>query len=69
MKAPKHLGLERNDEILSIDVVRELGLLKLKLQIPPRYLTDMLSCLKINGRARRGILPNSLRTSWGRAIH
>jgi hypothetical protein len=69
MKAPKQLGLERNDELLSIDVVRELGLLKLKLQIPPRYLTDMLSCLKINGRARRGILPNSLRTSWGRAIH
>jgi len=34
--------LERHDEILSIDVVRELALLKLKLQIPPRYMTDML---------------------------
>jgi hypothetical protein len=49
MKAPKQLGLERRDEILSIDVVKELALLKLKLQIPPRYFTDMLSCLKVNG--------------------
>ena len=49
MKAPKQLGLERHDEILSIDVLRELALLKLKLQIPPRYFTDMLSCLKVNG--------------------
>ena len=49
MKAPKQLGLDRHDEILSIDVVRELALLKLKLQIPPRYMTDMLLCLKVNG--------------------
>ena len=49
MKAPKLQGLERHDEILSIDVVRELALLKLKLQIPPRYFTDLLSCLKIAG--------------------
>ena len=49
LKAPKQLGLERHDEISSIDVVRELAVLKLKLQIPPRYVTDMLSCLKVNG--------------------
>ena len=49
MKAPKQLGLERRDEIMSIDVVRELALLKLKLQIPPRYMTDMLLCLKVDG--------------------
>lgn len=49
MKAPKQLGLERRDEILSIDLVKELALLKLKLQIPPRYFTDMLSFLKVNG--------------------
>jgi hypothetical protein len=49
MKAPKLLGLERHDEILSIDVVRDLALLKLKLQIPPRHFTDMLSCLKTSG--------------------
>jgi hypothetical protein len=49
MKAPKQQGLERHDQILSIDVDGELALLKLKLQIPPRYFTDMLSCLKVNG--------------------
>jgi hypothetical protein len=49
MKAPKQLGLERHDEILAIDVMGELALLRLKLQIPPRYFTDMLSCLKANG--------------------
>jgi hypothetical protein len=49
MKAPKQLGLERYDKILSIDVVKELALLKLQLQIPPRYFTDMLSCLKVKG--------------------
>jgi len=49
MKAPKQQGLERHDEILSIDVVRELALLKVKLQIQPRCFTDMLSCLKVNG--------------------
>ena len=42
MKAPKQLGLERHDEILALDVVRELALVKLKLQIPPRHITDML---------------------------
>jgi hypothetical protein len=49
MKAPKQQGLERRDQILSVDVESELALLKLKLQIPPRYFTDMLSCLKVNG--------------------
>ena len=49
MRAPKLQGLERNDEIVSIDVVRELALLRLKLQIPPRHFTDMLSCLKVDG--------------------
>jgi hypothetical protein len=49
MQAPKQLGLERHDQILSMDVSRELALLKLKLQVPPRFFTDMLSCLKVNG--------------------
>jgi len=52
MKAPKLQGLERHDEILSIEVVRDLALLKLKLQIPPRYFIDMLSCLKVDGAWR-----------------
>lgn len=49
MTAPKQQGSERDDEIISIDVERELAILKLKLQIPPRYFTDMLSCLKADG--------------------
>jgi hypothetical protein len=49
MTAPKQEGLERDDRIISIDIERELALLKLKLQIPPRHFTDMLSCLKDNG--------------------
>ncbi|MBS0422768.1 MAG: nuclear transport factor 2 family protein [Proteobacteria bacterium] len=49
VKAPKLLGLQRHDEILSIDVARDLALLKLRLQLPSRCVTDMLSCLKANG--------------------
>lgn len=49
MTAPKRQGLERDDQIISIDVERELAIVKLQLQIPPRYFTDMLSCLKANG--------------------
>ena|SRR5204863_1285728 len=49
MKAPIQQGLERDDRVLFIDVEGELALLKLKLQISPRYFTDMLSCLKVNG--------------------
>jgi hypothetical protein len=49
LRAPKQQGLERHDQVLSIEVVRELALLKLKFQIPPRHFTDMLSCLKVNG--------------------
>ena len=47
MKAPKQLGLERHDEILSIDVARDMALLKLRLQIPPRYFIDLLSCARV----------------------
>jgi hypothetical protein len=49
MKAPKQQGFERDDQILSIDVERELAHLKLKLRISPRVFTDMLSCLKVHG--------------------
>lgn len=48
-EAPRKLGLERKDEILSVDVEGNLALVKLKLQMPPRYFTDMLSCLKVGG--------------------
>jgi putative lumazine-binding protein len=49
MRASRPRGFERRDQILSIDVEKDLALLKLKLQVPPRHFTDMLSCLKVNG--------------------
>jgi hypothetical protein len=49
MKAPKQQGQARDDQILSIDIERELALLKVNLQVSPRCFTDMLSCLKVNG--------------------
>jgi len=49
MTDPRRLGLERHDEILSIDVVRELACLKVKLQIPPRHFIDILSCARVAG--------------------
>jgi hypothetical protein len=49
LPAPKQQGAERHDQILSMDVAGELALVKLKLQIPPRHFTDMLSCLKLDG--------------------
>ena len=54
MQSPQQQGAERHDQILSIDVVGELALVKLKLQIPPRHFTDMLSCLKVNGTWKIG---------------
>lgn len=48
-KAPKLQGSVRDDQILSIHVARSMALLQLKLQVPPRRYTDMLSCLKLNG--------------------
>ncbi len=49
IESPKQRGEKRHDEVLSIDMVRELALLKVRLQIPPRRVTDMLSCLKVDG--------------------
>jgi len=49
--SPKSSGLERDDHILSIDVVGpSLAHLKIKCAIPPKYFTDLLSCLKVDGR-------------------
>jgi len=49
MQAPQQLGLARHDEVLSVDVIRDLALVKIRFQIPPRLFTDLLSCLKVNG--------------------
>jgi Putative lumazine-binding len=49
MKAPQQQGSVRQDQVLSVQVTREMALLQLKLQVPPRRFTDLLSCLKANG--------------------
>ncbi|TBR40412.1 MULTISPECIES: nuclear transport factor 2 family protein [Dyella] len=48
-RAPKEQGFQRDDHVLSIDVEKDLAILKLKLQVPPHAFTDMLSCLRVNG--------------------
>ncbi|MBA1139840.1 nuclear transport factor 2 family protein [Mesorhizobium neociceri] len=50
LKSPRGTGAERKDQILSINLVRDMALLKLSLRIPPREVTDLLSCLFLDGR-------------------
>lgn len=49
--SPKSAGLERHDHVLTIDLVGPtLAHLKIKCAIPPKFFTDLLSCLKVEGR-------------------
>ncbi len=49
--SPAALGLPRVDQILSVDMVGpHMAHVKLKCAIVPRYFTDMLSLLKVEGR-------------------
>jgi len=49
--SPKQQGLPCHDEVLSIDLVGPtMAHVKLKCAIPPRFFTDQLSLLKIDGR-------------------
>ena len=49
--SPQAAGLQRDDHILTIDLVGPtLALVKVKCQMPPRYFTDLLSLLKIESR-------------------
>ncbi len=49
--SPKQRGLSRYDEVLTIDLVSPtMAHVKLKCAIPPRFFTDQLSLLKIDGR-------------------
>lgn len=51
--APKARGLARDDAILQLDQSGPTtAFVKVKCQIPPRYFTDYLSLLKIDGRWR-----------------
>lgn len=49
--SPAALGLPRADEVLAIDVLGPTTAhVKLKCAIAPRYFTDLLSLLKVEGR-------------------
>lgn len=49
--APKAAGLARHDEIVSIDQSSPgAAFVKLRCAIPPRFFTDYLSLLKVEGR-------------------
>jgi hypothetical protein len=49
--SPQSKGLARDDAILQIDQAGPTtALVKVKCQIPPRYFTDYLSLLRIDGR-------------------
>jgi hypothetical protein len=49
--SPKQQGLPRHDQVLTIDLVSPtMAYVKLKCAIPPRFFTDQLSLLKIDGR-------------------
>jgi Putative lumazine-binding len=49
--SPKSRGLSRHDEILQIDQASPTtAFVKLKCAIPPRFFTDYLSLLKIDGK-------------------
>ena len=48
--SPKQRGLPRHDQVLTIDLVSPtMAYVKLKCAIPPRFFTDQLSLLKIDG--------------------
>ena len=50
MPSPRDAGSVRRDEILSIAITGDLAALTLRLRIPPRDVTDLLSCFYLNGR-------------------
>lgn len=49
--SPKSLGLSRHDRIVSIDMSDErTAFAKVECAIPPKYFTDYLTLLKLDGR-------------------
>ena len=50
LASPQDTGSVRADQILSIAMTRDMALLKLRLRIPPREVTDLLSCFYLSGR-------------------
>jgi len=50
LSSPRQRGAERLDELLAMHVFRDLALLQVRLRVAPRCFTDLLSCLKVDGR-------------------
>ena len=49
--SPKKQGLSRHDHVLTVDLAGPtMAFVKVKCAIPPRFFTDQLSLLKIDGR-------------------
>ena len=49
--SPKSQGLSRHDRIISIDMSdKTTAIAKLNCAVPPRYFTDYLTLLKLDGR-------------------
>jgi hypothetical protein len=49
--SPKTQGLTRHDHVLAIDLAgSSMAFVKVKCAIPPRFFTDQLNLLKIDGR-------------------
>jgi len=49
--SPKSQNLSRHDEVLTVDIVSPtMAFVKVKCAIPPRFFTDQLSLLKIDGQ-------------------
>jgi hypothetical protein len=55
LTAPKEKGEEREDQILSIEIEDgRLATVKLKLVVAPNRFTDVLSCVRVNGKWQIG---------------
>lgn len=50
MESPHQTSETRRDELLSIELSGHMAVLKLRLRLPPRIVTDLLTCLHVNGR-------------------
>jgi hypothetical protein len=50
LTSPRDAGVVRADEILAIAITGDMALLKLRLRMPSREVTDLLSCFNLGGR-------------------
>lgn len=62
-RSPKDQGLKRHDRILALDLIGPtMAHVKLNCAIPPRFFTDILSFLKIDGRWQ--VAQKVFQTEW-----